>query len=92
MNIQQTDSFTVGGRRAAYVLIICSLLRAISYADWQVMSVVMEPMKLDLGLSDAQAGMVSSAFFFGIIVCTLPVAPSTSTPGSSKCGAMRPRR
>ncbi len=74
MNIQQSDNFIVGGRRAAYVLLICSLLRAISYADWQVMSVVMEPMKLDLGLSDAQAGLVSSAFFFGIIVFTLPVA------------------
>lgn len=74
MNIRPSDNFSVGGRRAAYVLIICSLLRAISYADWQVMSVVMEPMKLDLGLSDAQAGLVSSAFFFGIIVFTLPVA------------------
>jgi MFS family permease len=74
MNIHPSNNFTVGGRRAAYVLIICSLLRAISYADWQVMSVVMEPMKLDLGLSDAQAGLVSSAFFFGIIVFTLPIA------------------
>nr|WP_295772555.1 MFS transporter [Rhodoferax sp.] len=74
MNIQQTDSFTVGGRRAAYVLIICSLLRAISYADWQVMSVVMQPMKLDLGLTDAQTGLAGSAFFLGIIVFTLPVA------------------
>ncbi len=74
MNIQQSDSFKVGGRQAAYVLIICSLLRAISYADWQVMSVVMEPMKHDLGLTDAQAGLAGSAFFLGIIVFTLPVA------------------
>jgi MFS family permease len=74
MNIRQTEDFTVGGRRAAYVLIICSLFRAISYADWQVMSVVMEPMKRDLRFSDAQAGLVGSAFFFGIIVFTLPVA------------------
>ncbi|MBC7599402.1 MAG: MFS transporter [Polaromonas sp.] len=74
MNIQQTDKFTLGGQRAAYVLIICSLLRAISYADWQVMSVVMQPMKVDLGLTDAQAGLAGSAFFLGIIVFTLPVA------------------
>ncbi len=74
MNIQQSEKFTLGGQRAAYVLIICSLLRAISYADWQVMSVVMQPMKVDLGLTDAQAGLAGSAFFLGIIVFTLPVA------------------
>lgn len=74
MKIRESENFIVGGNRAAYVLIICALLRAISYADWQVMSVVLQPMKVDLGLTDAQAGLANSAFFLGIIVFTLPVS------------------
>jgi MFS family permease len=74
VSIRDSTSFVVGGRRAAFVLVVCSLLRAISYADWQVMSVVLQPMKTDLGLSDAQVGLANSAFFLGIIVFTLPVA------------------
>ncbi len=38
------------------------------------MSVVLQPMKMDLGLTDVQVGLVSSAFFVGIILCTLPAA------------------
>lgn len=72
--IRESERFRIGGHRATYVLIICSLLRAISYADWQVMSVVLQPMKIDLGLSDLQTGIANTAFFVGIIVFTLPVA------------------
>ena len=74
MNIQESSSFKIGGARATYVLIICSLLRAVSYADWQVMSVVLQSMKVDLQLSDLQIGLGNSAFFVGIIIFTLPVS------------------
>lgn len=74
MRIQESATFKIGGPRATYVLIVCSLLYAVRYADWQVMSVVLEPMKLDLGLTDSQVGMVGSAFFIGIILCTLPAS------------------
>lgn len=74
MSNLKSDRFEVGGPRATYVLIICSLLYAMRYADWQVMAVVLEPMKLDLGLTDGQLGMVGSAYFIGIILCTLPAA------------------
>ncbi|MEP6739540.1 MAG: MFS transporter [Caldimonas sp.] len=74
MNTQTSSAFEVGGRKAAYVLVVCSLLRAVSYADWQVMSVVLQPMKVDLQLSDAQIGIANSAFFMGVILFTLPVA------------------
>jgi MFS family permease len=73
-SIEVSSPFKVGGARASYVLIICSLLYAVRYADWQVMSVVLQPMKTDLGLSDGQAGLVGSAYFIGIILCTLPTA------------------
>ena len=74
MAIQESVKFEVGGRRATYVLVICSLLNAVAYADWQVMSVVLQPMKIDLGLTDAQVGIVNTAYFLGIIAFTLPVA------------------
>ena len=74
MAIQESGSFVVGGSRATYVLVICSLLNALAYADWQVMAVVLQPMKVDLGLSDVQVGIANTAYFIGIIVFTLPVA------------------
>ena len=74
MSIQESNDFKVGGLQATYVLIICSLLRAVSYADWQVMSVVLQPMKIDLQLTDLQVGIANTAFFVGVIVFTLPVA------------------
>jgi MFS family permease len=84
MKARSSDNFTVGGPRAAYVLVICSLLYAIQYADWQVMAVVLQPMKLDLGLSDSQVGLVGSMYFIGIIICTLPAAHLTDTWSRSK--------
>ncbi|MEO7733326.1 MAG: MFS transporter [Kofleriaceae bacterium] len=69
-----SQRFEIGGRRATYVLVICSLLHAVSYADWQVMSIVLQPLKRDLGLSDVQIGVANTAYFVGIIVFTLPVS------------------
>lgn len=74
MAIQESSTFKIGGPRATYVLIICSLLYAMRYADWQVMSVVLQPMKAALGLTDTQAGLAGSAYFIGIILLTLPTA------------------
>jgi len=74
VNLKKNNSFEVGGSKANYVLIICSLLYAVSYADWQVMAVVLQPMKIALGLSDAQIGTINTAYFLGIIFCTMPAA------------------
>src|SRR5579872_1498117 len=84
MKDRASNNFTVGGPRAAYVLVICSLLYAIQYADWQVMAVVLQPMKLDLGLDDSQVGLVGSLYFVGIIICTLPAAHLIDTWSRSK--------
>ena len=74
MNIQNSKEFEVGGRRAAYVLIICSLLNMVSYADSQVISVVLQQIKAELGLSDSQLGGATGAYYLGIIVFTLPIS------------------
>lgn len=74
MKIQESDKFKIGGPRATFVLIICSLLYAVNYADWQVMAVVLQPMKEALGLTDAQVGAVNTIYFLGIILFIMPVS------------------
>jgi hypothetical protein len=74
MKIQESESFKIGGPRATYVLMICSLLYAAQYADFQVMAVVLQPMKIALGLSDGQVGLVVAAYVIGIIVAILPAS------------------
>ncbi len=74
MSNQNSKPFEVGGSRATFVLIICSLLYAVNYMDRLVMSVILQPMKVDLGLTDAQVGYVNGAFFLGVAVFSMPVA------------------
>ena len=38
----------------------------VNYMDRQVMAVVLQPMKLDLGLSDLQMGVINSMFYVGV--------------------------
>jgi hypothetical protein len=42
--------YQTGGWKAHWILIICTLLYAINYMDRTVLTVVMQPMKIDLGL------------------------------------------
>ncbi|MBU1340041.1 MAG: MFS transporter [Proteobacteria bacterium] len=64
--------FEVGGPKATFVLVICSLLWMINFMDRQVLSVVLEPMKIDLGLTDAQAGWITTSLFMGVAVFAIP--------------------
>jgi MFS family permease len=74
MSNQNSNQFQVGGAKARFVLIICSLLFAVNYMDRLVMSVVLQPMKIDLGLTDAQVGYINGAFFLGVAIFSMPVA------------------
>ena len=74
MNNQQSGKFQVGGSKATFVMIICSLLYAVNYMDRQVMTVVLQPMKIDLGLTDFQAGAINSVFYLGILIFCMPIA------------------
>jgi MFS family permease len=66
--------FQVGGPRATFALIICSLLFMVNYIDRQVMAAVLEPMKLDMKLTDFQAGYINTMFYIGITIFSIPVA------------------
>jgi len=66
--------YGTGGWRAHYVLIICTLLYAINYMDRQVFSVILQPMKIELGLTDAQCGLASTILLLGMVLFSFPVA------------------
>ncbi len=76
--------FQVGGPQATYVLIICSTLYMINYMDRQVLSVVLQPMKIALELSDAQAGWIQSGFLLSMGICAVPLAYLVDRWGRSK--------
>ena len=66
--------YKTGGWRAHYVVIICTLLYAINYMDRQVFSVILQPMKIELGLTDAQCGLASTILLLGMVLFSFPVA------------------
>ncbi|MEJ8849816.1 MFS transporter [Variovorax rhizosphaerae] len=74
MHQQGSGRFEVGGKRASYVLFICAMLHAMCSADWQILAVLIEPMRRDMGLNDTQVGLVSSVYFLGVILFVIPLS------------------
>ena len=70
----QGRQYETGGWRAHFVLIVCTLLYVINYMDRQVFSVILQPMKIDLGLTDAQCGLANTVLIFGMAFFSFPVA------------------
>ena len=66
--------YKTGGWRAHYVLIVCTLLYVINYMDRQVFAVILQPMKIDLGLTDAQCGLASTVLIFGMAFFSFPIS------------------
>jgi len=62
------------GWRAHYTLIVCTLLYIVNYMDRQVFSVILQPMKIDLGLTDAQCGLASTVLIVGMAFFSFPVS------------------
>lgn len=70
----KTTEYKTGGWRAHYILIVCTLLYVINYMDRQVFAVILQPMKIDLGLSDAQCGLASTVLIFGMAFFSFPIS------------------
>ena len=74
-NDQNSSSeYKTGGWRAHYVLIVCTILYAINYMDRQVFAVILQPMKIDLGLTDAQCGLASTVLILGMAFFSFPIS------------------
>ena len=63
--------------RATYswwVIFVLTLALIVSYVDRHIVSILVEPMKRDLGISDAQAGWLFSGFAIFYALAGLPLA------------------
>ena len=54
-------------------LTVCTLLYILNFMDRQVISTVLQPMKVALGLTDTQAGTLATVFSIGAAVFAWPV-------------------
>jgi len=66
--------YQTGGWKAHWIVIVATILYTICYMDSTVIGIVLQPMKVDLGLSDAEAGWLLSIFPLGIVVMSYPVS------------------
>ena len=70
----QKHGFKLSGFQRHSILIVCFLLYMVNFMDRQVLSVVLEPLRLDLDLSDTQAGLLQSGFFLSMALFAFPAA------------------
>jgi MFS family permease len=70
----KVEGFKLTSFQRHSILFICFLLYMINFMDRQVLSVVLEPMKHDLALSDTQAGLLQSGFFLSMALLTVPIS------------------
>ena len=67
---------------ASYVLALLTLVYAFNYLDRQLLSVLMEPVKREFGVSDGQLGMLTGFLFAAIYtVAGIPVARIADVAG-----------
>ncbi len=58
----------------SYVLVVLLLVYVLNFIDRQVLALVQEDIKLDLGLSDAEIGSLSTAFAIFYTIAGIPIA------------------
>jgi MFS family permease len=67
------DAFSAGYKR--FVLVMLTLVYAFNFIDRQILVILQEPIKADMGLSDAQLGLLSGFTFAVIYVSAgIPIA------------------
>jgi len=66
--------YQTGGWKAHWILIVCSLVYMLNYMDRVVLTVVLQPMKLEMALSDTQLGALQMVYMLCHGICALPIA------------------
>lgn len=65
----------VSARTARYALFMLTLVYAFNFVDRQILVILQEPIKVDMGLSDAQLGLLSGfSFALVYIIAGIPIA------------------
>ena len=63
-----------GGWKAHWILVVCLLLYTLSYMDRVVLTVVLQPMKLEMGWSDTQLGAIQTVYMLSYGALAIPAA------------------
>lgn len=63
MSEKQTPDPEIGGRYAKYVLLVLVLVYVFNFIDRQILSILAEEIKADIGISDAQIGFLYGTAF-----------------------------
>lgn len=69
-----TQNYQSGGWKAHRILIVCSLLYTLTYVERVAVTVVLQPMKLEMGLSDTQLGAIQMVYMLCYGVFAIPAA------------------
>lgn len=72
VNNGSAQKYEVSRGKATTLLIVLTLLYTLAYMDRSVIAVVMEQIKIELGLTDAQTGMFQTIFMLGVGVLMIP--------------------
>jgi MFS family permease len=67
-------TYEVTKGQAASILIVMTVLYIINYADRSILSIVLQQIKVSLGISDGELGLVQSVFSVGLGLFTIPLA------------------
>jgi hypothetical protein len=68
----QENKYDVGRAKAIFILVILTLLYMMAYMDRSVMTVVVEQLKADIGLTDGQIGFLQTTFMVGVGLMMMP--------------------
>ena len=71
-NVAAREFAKKNGRRARYALALMFVIYAVNYLDRQLLSILMEPIRKELHLSDTQLGFLSG-LAFAIFYATLGI-------------------
>lgn len=71
-NMTAKKEFKVGGFQSHFTLLVCSLLFVMYFVDWYMIGIVLQPMKLELGINDAQAGAIQTVCMVSVALFSFP--------------------
>ena len=68
------NEYQTGGWNAHWIVIVTSILCVVCFMDGNVLGVVLQPMKVDLGLSDSEVGFVQTVQALSVALFAYPVS------------------
>lgn len=69
---QDSKTYQIGKTQSILLLSVLTLLYILCFADRQIFSIALEPMKIALGLSDTELGTIQAVFNVGLGVLAIP--------------------